>query len=148
MSECTVRPLKEADYRDATRLLGHLNPDCTREVLVERLETIITEYPHYHPVGAFVDGEMLAFAGGWIATRIWCGRYLEIDNIVVHPAHRSKGLGTALIHHFEKLAKELGCNLLALDSYTSNHSSHRLYHRLGYEIWGFHFVKQIASLQR
>jgi predicted GNAT family acetyltransferase len=35
-----------------------------------------------------------------------------------------------------------------LDSYTSNHASHRLYHRLGYEIRGFHFIKPLAPLDR
>lgn len=148
MSECAIRPLKEGEYRDATRLLGFLNPDCSKEVLTERFETIIAEHPHYHPVGAFIGDQMVAFAAGWIATKVWCGRYLEIDNIVVHPDHRSSGLGSQLIQHLESVATERGCNLVVLDSYTSNHPSHRLYHRLGFEIWGFHFVKQIASLQR
>jgi ribosomal protein S18 acetylase RimI-like enzyme len=148
MSECTVRPLRKAEFRDAARLLGHLNPDCSREVLLERFETIIAEHPHYHSIGVFDGDQMLAFAGAWIATKVWCGRYMEIDNIVVHPDHRSKGLGTKLIAYCERKATERGCNLVVLDSYTSNHPSHRLYHRLGFEIWGFHFVKQIASLQR
>ncbi len=148
MSEPTVRDLRKAEYREAARLLGFLNPECSRDVLLERFETITTEHPHYHPLGVFRDGKMLAFAGAWIATKIWCGRYLEVDNLVVHPDHRSSGLGSLLIKHCEHLANERGCNILVLDSYTSNHPSHRLYHRLGYEIWGFHFVKQIASLQR
>ncbi|MEP4076368.1 GNAT family N-acetyltransferase [Haloferula sp.] len=148
MSECDVRPLGKSDYGEATRLLGYLNPDCTREVLVERFQTIIAESPHYHPFGVFIGDEMVAFAGAWIATKVWCGRYLEIDNIVVHPDHRSSGLGTKLIKHCEHIATERGCNLVVLDSYTTNHPSHRLYQRLGFEIWGFHFVKQIASLQR
>lgn len=148
MNDITVRPLEKGELVDATRLLGFLNPDCSREVLVERFETIVAEHPHFHPVGVFSDGQMLAFAGAWIATKVWCGRYLEIDNIVVHPDHRSRGLGTKLINYFERLADKRGCNIVVLDSYTSNHPSHRLYHRLGFEIWGFHFVKQIASLQR
>ena len=148
MSEPIVRALKKSEHRQAVRLLAHLNPECSREVLLDRFETIIEEHPHYHAIGAFIGDEMVAFAGAWIATKVWCGRFLEIDNIVVHPDHRSKGLGTRLIKHCEKIGTERGCNILVLDSYTSNHPSHRLYHRLGYEIWGFHFVKQIASLQR
>jgi ribosomal protein S18 acetylase RimI-like enzyme len=148
MNECTVRPLGKSEHRDAARLLTHLNPDCSHEVLLERFQTIIAEHPHYHPIGAFADGVMVGFAAAWVATKVWCGRYLEIDNIVVHPDHRSSGIGSLLIRHCESLATNKGCNLVVLDSYTSNHPSHRLYHRLGFEIWGFHFVKQIASLQR
>ncbi|MGB6220214.1 GNAT family N-acetyltransferase [Haloferula sp.] len=148
MSENCVRPLQPKELRDAVRLLAFLNPDCSSEVLVDRFETIVAEHPHYHPLGAFTEGKMVAFAGAWIATKVWCGRYLEVDNLVVHPDYRSKGFGSSLIKHCEQLAKQHGCNLLVLDSYTSNHPSHRLYHRFGFEIWGFHFVKQIASFQR
>ena len=70
------------------------------------------------------------------------------DYLVVDPEIRSSGLGTALVQHLEGLAREEGCNLAVLDSYTSNHPSHRLYHRLGFEIWGFHFVKPLGPLDR
>ncbi|MEM9236738.1 MAG: GNAT family N-acetyltransferase [Verrucomicrobiota bacterium] len=147
MSDCEFRLLEKGEHSKAASLLAHLNPDCSQEVLLQRFQTILDEHPHYIPVGAFIGDRMIAFAGGWIATKIWCGRYLEIDNIVVHPDHRSSGLGTRMIEYFESMATERECKLLVLDSYTSNHPSHRLYHRLGYEIWGFHFVKQITSLQ-
>lgn len=147
MSDCVFRLLEDGEHTEAARLLAHLNPECSKEVLLQRFQTILDEHPHYIPLGGFIDGRLVAFAGGWIATKIWCGPYLEIDNIVVHPDQRSSGLGTRLIEHFESIARERECNLLVLDSYTSNHPSHRLYHRLGYEIWGFHFVKQLAPLQ-
>jgi RimJ/RimL family protein N-acetyltransferase len=50
-----------------------------------------------------------------------------------------------LIRHLEAIGRERDCKLLVLDSYTANHPSHRLYHRLGFEIWGFHFVKPIGD---
>jgi RimJ/RimL family protein N-acetyltransferase len=50
-----------------------------------------------------------------------------------------------MIQHFETIGQERECKLLVLDSYTANHPSHRLYHRLGFEIWGFHFVKTTAD---
>ena len=95
MSEPIVRALKKSEHRQAVRLLAHLNPECSREVLLDRFETIIEEHPHYHAIGAFIGDEMVAFAGAWIATKVWCGRYLEIDNIVVHPDHRSTGVQRA-----------------------------------------------------
>jgi ribosomal protein S18 acetylase RimI-like enzyme len=143
-----IRQLVAEDLPAATALLAHLNPGIPAEVLGQRFETILAEHPHYHAFGAFVDGKLAAVASVWIATKIWCGRYLELDNIVVDPAQRSSGLGSALMQHLEAFGREQDCNLAVLDSYTSNHASHRLYHRLGFEIWGFHFVKPFGPLDR
>jgi GNAT superfamily N-acetyltransferase len=148
VSQLCIRPLEESDHLAATGLLVHLNPDCPTEVLIRRFRTILADHEHYHPLGAFKDGTMIGFGGAWIATKIWCGRYLEVDNIVVHPEHRSSGVGAALMERFETLAKEKDCNIAVLDSYTSNYKSHRFYHRHGFEIWGFHFVKQLGSIDR
>ena len=148
MSPPEIRKLVRADFPTAIELLGHLNPGVSKEVLQQRFETMLAEHPHYLAFGAFVEGKLTALAGAWIATKIWCGRYLELDNLVVDPGVRSSGLGTALIRHLEEFARLEGCNLAVLDSYTSNHPSHRLYHRLGFEIWGFHFVKPLGPLDR
>lgn len=143
-----IRELGPADHLAAIGLLAHLNPDTPDEVLRQRFETILREHPHYQAIGAFLDGQLVALAGIWIATKIWCGRYLEVDNLVVHPLHRSGGFGSALLRRIEEIAKEQDCNLAVLDSYTANRPSHRLYHRLGFEIWGFHFVKPLGPLDR
>jgi ribosomal protein S18 acetylase RimI-like enzyme len=141
----SIRPLGQADLEDAVRLLVTLNPDTPARVVRERLEAILADHPHYQLAGAFDGDVLVGVCGAWIATKIWCGRYLEIDNLVVDPARRSGGAGTALIRHFEALARELDCKIMVLDSYTSNRASHRLYHRLGFEIWGFHFVKPVGD---
>jgi ribosomal protein S18 acetylase RimI-like enzyme len=139
-----IRELAEADHSAALDLLAHLNPDVPREILARRFADILREHPHYRIFGAFAEGRLAAVAGVWIATKIWCGRYLEIDNLVVDPALRSAGLGSALMRRLEDLARAESCEIAVLDSYTSNHASHRLYHRLGYEIRGFHFTKNLA----
>lgn len=145
MNPVTIRPLAEADLADAARLLGTLNPDTPPRLVRERLDTMLRDHPHYRIFGAFTGQRLAGVCGAWIATKLWCGLYLEIDNLVVDPAERSGGIGTRLIEHLQAIGRERGCNLLVLDSYTSNHPSHRLYHRLGFEIWGFHFVKPIGN---
>lgn len=142
-----IRPLRADESDRAASLLTHLNPDCPAATLRDRLHRILNDHPHYHPFGGFRDDRLLVFAGAWIATKVWCGRYLEIDNFVVHPSHRSRGHGGQMMAHLEAFARERGCQLVTLDSYTQNHPSHRLYHRCGYEIWGFHFVKPLADFE-
>lgn len=144
MDGTVIRALDAGDIDAAVSLLSFLNPSTDLQTLRERLQTILTEHPHYHLSGALVDGELVGLCGAWVATKIWCGRYLELDNLVVHPDHRSTKVGSRLIQHMEALGREKECEILVLDSYTSNHPSHRLYHRLGFEIWGFHFVKPLT----
>lgn len=145
MAEPSIRPITPADLPAALPLLESLNPETPRPVLRERLETILAEHPHYELFGAFSDGKLAGLAGAWIATKIWCGRYLEVDNLVVAEDHRSSGIGSLLMKYLEELAHERGCKVVVLDSYASNTASHRLYYRLGFEIWGFHFVKPIGN---
>jgi GNAT superfamily N-acetyltransferase len=145
MEETTIRPLESADLADAAALLTFLNPETPAATIAARLDTLLAGYSNYELVGAFSGGTLVGVAGAWIATKIWCGRYLEIDNLVVAPARRSAGIGGLLIRHLEALARERDCNIIVLDSYTANHPSHRLYHRLGFEIWGFHFAKPVGD---
>jgi ribosomal protein S18 acetylase RimI-like enzyme len=145
MAEFTIRPLVSADLTEAAALLGLLNPDTSLAIVSERLHALLAEHCHYELVGAFVSEKLVGVAGAWIATKIWCGRYLEIDNLVVAEELRSAGIGSILIRHLEAVARERNCKIVVLDSYTSNHPSHRLYHRLGFEIWGFHFVKPVGD---
>lgn len=144
MDEIILRPLGETDLPAAVELLAFLNPSTPSETLGQRLATILADHPHYRTVGAFSSGRLIGLCGAWIATKIWCGKYLELDNLVVHPDQRSGRIGTRLIQQMETIAREEQCAFLTLDSYTSNHPSHRLYHRLGFEIWGFHFVKPLV----
>ena len=145
MQTLSIRPLATSDLLTAAALLTQLNPETPAPLIATRLETILAEHPHYQLFGAFDGATLAGVAGAWIATKIWCGRYLEIDNLVVDPGRRSAGIGGQLIRHLESLAQDRDCKVLVLDSYTANHPSHRLYHRLGFEIWGFHFIKPIGD---
>ena len=144
METISIQPLAADDLIAAAALLTQLNPETPAGVVGERLHTLLADHSHYQLIGAFSAGKLVGVAGAWIATKIWCGRYLEIDNLVVDPGQRSSGIGSLLVRHLETIARERDCKLLVLDSYTTNRPSHRLYHRLGFEIWGFHFVKPIG----
>ncbi len=147
MDTPSIRPLDSGDLLDAAGLLVLLNPETPAALIAERLDTLLTDHSHYQLFGAFSAGKLVGVAGAWIATKIWCGRYLEIDNLVVDSDLRSAGIGSLLIRHLETLARERDCKIVVLDSYAANHPSHRLYHRLGFQIWSFHFVKPIGDWQ-
>ncbi|OUL63851.1 GNAT family N-acetyltransferase [Flavobacterium sp. AJR] len=110
---------------------------------LEKYELYLSEMvPHnYTQIAVFEDDICLGITGCWSSTKLWSGKYLEIDNFVVHPDHRSKGIGKLLTDYIEKKALDLGCSNIVLDAFTSNFAAHRFYYNQGYGPKGFHFVK-------
>lgn len=119
-------------------LLNEVYPSLTEKEYFEELSQML---PHnYGQVGVFMNGECVGLTGYWIGTKLWCGKYLELDNVVISAKHRSKGIGKRLFNYMEKRAKEENCTMLALDSYTTNFKAHKFFYNQGYAPKGFHFI--------
>jgi len=59
----------------------------------------------------------------------------EISKLLVHPAHRRRGVATALMRAAEVQARSLGRTLLTLDCVADGHEE-AFYRRLGYHVVG------------
>lgn len=119
--------------------IRELYPALTKERYLEMLAEML---PHnYAQLAAFRDGQCLAICGFWIGTKLWCGRYLELDNVVVRAECRSSGIGKLLTEYLEAKASAIGCSIMVLDAYTHNFGAHRFYYNQGFGPKGFHFVK-------
>jgi GNAT superfamily N-acetyltransferase len=117
------------------------NPKIPPEELRLRLESMI---PHqYHCIAAFQENRMVGVAGYWIGVRFWCGKYMDVDNVVVDPGLRSRGIGSRMMEWLHHKAAELQCQLVVLDSYVNYAEAHRFYFREGYQIVGFHFKRDV-----
>jgi GNAT superfamily N-acetyltransferase len=132
----------------------------TVEQILEQFETIQLLYPNmtidryksfledmipksYKQVAVF-DGEIcIGLTGFWFGTKLWTGKYIEIDNFIVHPDYRKKGIGKLISNYIDDKAKELQCTCIVLDAFTGNFPAHRFYYNQGYEPRGFHFIKTI-----
>lgn len=112
-------------------------------ITVEKYKSFLLEMvPHnYIQIGVFQDETCVGLTGCWSATKLWTGKYLEIDNFVVNPEYRSKGIGKLLTDFIEQKAIALGCSSIVLDAFTGNFGAHRFYYNQGYNPKGFHFVK-------
>jgi GNAT superfamily N-acetyltransferase len=110
---------------------------------IEKYESYLVEMiPHnYKQVAVFENEICVAVSGFWSGTKLWSGKYIEIDNFIVHPDHRSKGLGKMMTDYVDALAKETGCTMIVLDAFTGNFTAHRFYYNQGYVPKGFHFLK-------
>ena len=89
----------------------------------------------------FEGDDCLGIAGYWIGTKLWCGKYLEIDNMVVSSKFRSRGVGKLIFNYLNEKAKEEGCSMMALDSYTANFKAHKFFYNEGFGPKGFHFIR-------
>lgn len=110
---------------------------------LEKYESYLVEMiPHnYRQVAVFENKVCVAVSGFWSGTKLWSGKYIEIDNFIVHPEHRSKGLGKMMTDYIEAKAKETDCTMIVLDAFTGNFTAHRFYYNQGYVPKGFHFLK-------
>lgn len=57
---------------------------------------------------------------------------LVLHTLVVDPAVKSSGCGTAFVAFYEELAREMGCPYLRMDTNALNKPARRLYAHLGY----------------
>lgn len=112
-------------------------------ISLEKYQSFLSEMlPHnYTQIAVFENDTCLGLTGCWSATKLWTGKYLEIDNFVVNPEFRSRGIGKMLTDYIEKKAIELNCSSIVLDAFTGNFGAHRFYYNQGYAPKGFHFVK-------
>ncbi len=135
-----VRELKTIDEMlPHLSVLQELYPELTaenyRKMLLEMLPN------NYAQVAVFEQETCIAISGYWLGTKLWCGSYLELDNVIVSQSARGTGAGKLIQHYLEEKAAALDCNIMALDAYTSNFKAHRFYYNQGYSPKGFHFVK-------
>lgn len=112
---------------------------------IERYEGFLSDMipKNYKQVAVFNEDECIGLTGFWFGTKLWTGKYLEIDNFIVHPDYRKNGIGKLLTDFINEKAKELNCTCVVLDAFTGNFDAHRFYYNQGYVPRGFHFIKTI-----
>jgi len=120
------------------QLTPSLAPDAYRDLLTAMV-------PHRYAMLAVFDGDAcIGLSGYWIGHKLYCGRYLEIDNFVVDKAHRSRGIGKLLVDELIAIACEEQCAHIMLDAYLENTDGHRFYERHGFVKRGYHFIRPLS----
>ena len=114
-------------------------------IKIETYETYLNDMlPHNYKQLAIFEGEKcVGITGFWFGTKLWTGKYLEIDNFVTHTEHRKRGIAKLMTDYLAVKAKNLDCTCIVLDAFTGNFEAHRFYYNQGYEPKGFHFIKTI-----
>ena len=124
-------------------IIQHLYSDFT----LEKYESLLDEMLpiNYKQLIVKENEGTIGLAGFWIASKLWCGRYLELDNVIVHPNYRSKGIGKIMTDYLVQKAIENDCTMAVLDAYTTNYAAQKFYINHGFVPKGFHFVKYLKA---
>ena len=98
----------------------------------------------YRLIAAEDEGRIVALAGIGRGVNFYYGHYLWVYDLVTSESARSKGYGLALLQYVEQLARDEGCETLALSSGHRRKDAHRFYaDRANMENTGFTFVKEL-----
>lgn len=89
------------------------------------------------------NGEIVSVAGYRIASTLFMGKNLYVDDLVTSEDNRSNGYGERMMQWLRELALENECNYLHLDSGTQRYSAHKFYLRQGLNIASFHFSEKL-----
>lgn len=89
------------------------------------------------------DGAVRALALWRLIENTYEGRRLYVDDLVTDETRRSQGFGGRLFGWLQEKARQLGCQVIALDSGVQRAGAHQFYFREGMHIPSFCFRKVI-----
>ena len=87
--------------------------------------------PHFTCLVAELDGAVVGFALYHPIYSTWQGRSMYLEDLYVQPAHRGRGVGTALLARVAAEAEAAGCARLDWSVLTWNEPAIRVYERIG-----------------
>jgi GNAT superfamily N-acetyltransferase len=123
--------------------LEWLNPKTEKELVAQRLQDLLKT--DYQCVGVYHNSKLIAISGIWILNKIYAGKHIEPDNVMVHPDYQKNGIGEILMNWIHNYAKEIGCISSELNCYVKNPGGVRFWIRQGYNIVGYHFIKRLEN---
>ena len=124
-------------------LLTNLYPNLTYLEYEKQLEVML---PHnYSMLAVSEENEIVGLSGVWIGHKLWCGKYMELDNVVVAEGFRSRGVGAMLFDYAKNLAVKKACVSIGLDAFTYNHAAHKFFFKEDFVVKGYHFVHEIEE---
>lgn len=114
-------------------------------VVCQRLSAMFAQN-NYRCIAAYIDERMVGASGFWTGTQLWCGKYVEADNVVVDSALRSQGIGGKMMAWIEAEAERTECAVIRIAMVLGRERTHQFYARNGYFDDGLLMVKARRKL--
>lgn len=112
-------------------VMRQLRTDLTPDGFASRF---VEMQPQGYRLFALEDGgRVVALAGIAVMTNLYHGRHVFVYDLVTDEAHRSRGYGARLLGFIGRLARDHGCEGVALTSAFHRTGAHRFYQeKMGY----------------
>lgn len=123
-------------------LIKQLNPDKSEEYIKECF-TQMFQFDNYQCFGFYDEDKLVGLTSCWTLVKIYSGKQLEVDNVIIDNRMQSKGYGKIFFKILEQWAKQNNYTTIELNTYADNDRSHKFYFNQGYKIKGYHFQKHI-----
>jgi GNAT superfamily N-acetyltransferase len=141
--EVAVRELEGLVEIAATYpLMRQLNPELDEDTFRARLGRMLSE-GGYRCIAAYRDGKIVGVAGFWVGTALWCGSYIEPDNVVVDRDARGHGIGAMMMNWIEREGERLRCGIVKLECYAERRRTRSFYLGVGYGELGVVMMKTL-----
>ncbi len=122
-------------------LIKVMYPDYSKDDYHQMLLEMLPN--NYFQLVASLHGEPQGLLGFWINTKLWSGKYIEIDHFIIAPQNRSSGIGKQMLDYMMLKAQKLDCKLVTLDCYTTNFEAQKFFFNNGFIPKGFHFIRKV-----
>lgn len=143
-----IRKATRTDLPAVVQLLAEMDGERPLPIAqADRIFTDMSRYPSYSCYLAFIDAQPVGTFTLLVFVSLVHDGAPEavIDGVVVSPAWRGRGVGTAMMAEAMRVAQEEGCYKLMLSSNSKRQDAHRFYGRLGFRQHGLSFWVDIAS---
>ncbi|MCX7914515.1 MAG: GNAT family N-acetyltransferase [Thermodesulfovibrionales bacterium] len=143
--EIEIREASLSDLPDILLLHSYLEFDESKVLTLSEAERVcerIKKYPNYKIYIGIVDNVVVATFALLIMERLGHKGTPSgiVEDIVVHPQWRRKGIGKSIIQFAMERCKEKGCYKLTLSSNMKRLDAHLFYDSVGFKKHGYSFV--------
>lgn len=138
MSALAIEEIHDDGLAQTWPVMAQLRPHLSEADYIAMVGQMrVTE--GFRVFAALLNGAVVGVAGVRPMELLFCGRILQIDDLVVRDAERSTGVGKALVDYVKAVARNEGRGEVHLDSGLGRAEAHRFYDREGFERLGYHF---------
>lgn len=109
------------------------------DILQTRLNEMIPM--GYQCIGAYDHEELIGICGVWVLNKLYSGKHVEPDNVIISPQYQGKGIGELMLNFLNDYAKEIGCDRAEVNCYAKNVRGKKFWENQGYEALGIHLIK-------
>ncbi len=139
------RQINISDYYDRViELISQLNPHMKKEFIDNSLKQM-DKFDNYLRFGLFDENKLIGLSSGWVSYRLYSGKQLELDNVIIDTTIQSKGYGSKFLKEIEKWEISNNFNTVEFKTYVENDRSHKFYFNQAFKILGFHFQKYLIN---